>query len=122
MVDGSLGALGLVTEPISLIIKEGSIKKIIGGKEAEQLRKILKRCGKNARNLAELGIGTNPKAMITGTSIEDEKVLGTVHIAIGDAELEGGSYHQKCHIDAILKKPTLDIDGHLILKNGELLV
>ena len=69
-----------------------------------------------------MGIGTNPKASITGKSIEDEKTLGTVHVAMGDPAFEGGSYHTHCHIDAVLKNPTLEIDGHLIIKNGKLLI
>ncbi|UCE07004.1 MAG: aminopeptidase [bacterium] len=122
VIDGSLGPLGLVQRPIELKIKDGYIQKIFGGDEAQYLRKKLKTFGKEARNFAELGIGTNPKAIIAGKSIEDEKVLGTAHIAIGDPSLEGGSYHGNCHIDAILKNPTIEIDGHLILKDGMLLV
>ena len=96
--------------------------KIIRGEDAILLRKKLKPLGKKARNLVEFGVGTNPRAIITGKSIEDEKALGTVHIAMGDPLLEGGIFGNKCHIDAILKQPTLEIDGRLIMKDGKLLI
>lgn len=122
IIDGSLGPLGLVNSPIELKIKNGYITKIIGNEEAAILRKALKPFGKEARKLGELGIGTNPKAAITGKSLEDEKALGTVHIAIGDYLYEGGSFGNNCHIDAILKNPNLQIDGRTIIQNGELMI
>ncbi len=121
VIDGSLGPLGLVKQPIRLQINDGYVKKITGGDESLYLRKILKPFGLMARNVVELGIGTNPNARITGKSIEDEKSLGTVHIALGDPSLERGSYRGKCHIDAILRNPSLDIDGHQIVKDGKIL-
>jgi leucyl aminopeptidase (aminopeptidase T) len=122
VVDGSLGALGVVQQPMELTVKDGYIKKINGCESAQLLRKIFKTCGPQARNLAKFGIGTNPGAMITGNSIEDEKVLGTVHFAFGDALYEGGRTQKPCHIDAIIKHPTVSVDGHAILENGELCV
>ncbi|MBN2013365.1 aminopeptidase [candidate division KSB1 bacterium] len=122
VVDGSLGALGSVDKPIELRIVDGFLKKISGGEAAQVLRSIIKKCGQGARNLAEFGIGTNPAAQITGVSNEDEKVLGTVHFAFGDASFEGGRIQKPCHVDTIIKKPTVSIDGHLILQDGQLLV
>ncbi len=122
IIDGSLGPLGLINDPIELKIKNGCITKIIGNKEAAILRKALKPFGKEARKLGEFGIGTNPKAEITGESLEDEKALGTVHVAIGDHLFEGGSVGNNCHIDAILKNPNMQIDGRPIILNGQLLI
>ncbi len=123
VIDGSLGPLGLVNEPIRLKVADGHVNKITGGEEAHNLRKTLKPFGAQSRNIVELGIGTNPNAMITGKSIEDEKALGTAHIAMGDPLLERGSdQNKKCHIDAILRNPTIDIDGHQIVRDGTILV
>jgi len=122
VIDGSLGVFGMVKNPIELNIKNGYIKKIIGDHEAEYLRKMLKSYGRQARFLAELGVGTNPKAKITGQSIEDEKALGTVHFVFGDAGYERGNDQHQYHINAILKNPTLKIDGRLIVESGELKV
>ncbi|MBI3950174.1 MAG: hypothetical protein HY314_06945 [Acidobacteria bacterium] len=51
----------------------------------------------------------------------DEKVMGTVHIAIGDNVSFGGQVHVSSHLDGLLKKPTLEIDGHIIMRDGQLL-
>ncbi|MFH0931824.1 MAG: aminopeptidase, partial [Candidatus Zixiibacteriota bacterium] len=69
---------------------------------------------------AELGIGTNDKARIIGNVLEDEKVMGTVHMAIGDNKSMGGNVSVQSHLDGILLKPTLEIDGQVIMKDGVL--
>jgi leucyl aminopeptidase (aminopeptidase T) len=39
--------------------------------------------GGHGRSIAELGIGTKPAAILTGNVLEDEKVIGTMHLAFG---------------------------------------
>jgi len=120
IVDGAMAGLGIMKKPLKLIVKDGYVKEIIGGKEAKQLEKIIEPYGKDARNLAELGIGTNDKAKICGSVLEDEKVMGTVHMAIGDNKSMGGVVSVPSHLDGILSKPTLEIDGKIIMKDGVL--
>lgn len=67
--------------------------------------------GKPGQNIAELGIGTNPKAIISGEVLEDEKVLGTVHIAIGDNKNFGGKVKAPYHLDGMILEPTLWLNG-----------
>lgn len=122
LVDGSIPSIGVLENPIEIQIKEGYAYQITGGKEVTTLRKILKPFGKQSRNIAEFGIGTNPNAILGGISVEDEKVLGTAHIALGNPEFEGGIQRGKIHLDLIIKKPTVEIDGRIIVKNGNLLV
>ena len=122
VVDGSIPGIGIIENPIEICVKDGSGYKLSGKEEAEKLRKILKPYGKPSRNIAEFGIGTNPNAIITGESIEDEKALGTAHIALGNPNFEGGSLKGNLHVDLILKKPTVTLDGHLILKNGKIVI
>ena len=122
VVDGSIPFIGKIENPIEICVKDGSGYKLTGKKEAEKLRKILKPFGKSSRNIAEFGIGTNPNAILTGDSIEDEKVLGMAHVALGDPAFEGGSFKNNPHIDLILKKPTVMMDGHLVLENGKMMI
>lgn len=122
VVDASIPAIGMVQEPIAINIQEGYAYQITGGKDVTALRKILKPFGKQSRNIAEFGIGTNPHAIVTGNSIEDEKVLETAHIAFGSPDFEGGSYKKTLHLDLIFQKPTISIDGHPIVAKGKLLV
>ena len=77
---------------------------------------------KNAFNIAELGIGTNPAAKITGHVLEDEKVRGTCHIALGNNVFYGAKINVPLHLDGIIKKPTIYLDSRMIMENGKLLI
>ena len=77
---------------------------------------------KNARNIAEFGIGVNPKAILSGNTLEDEKVLGTCHIAFGSNFDFGGRVKAEVHWDAILLKPTVYFDDRKIMDEGDLLL
>ena len=57
--------------------------------------------GSEGRNLAELGVGTNERATLTGNILEDEKMLGTVHIAFGASAGIGGTVAVPVHLDAL---------------------
>ncbi len=122
VVDGSMAGIGLVQEPIRITVEQGMAVKIEGGREARQLEAKLQQVGPAARNLAELGVGTNYMAKITGKILEDEKVLGTVHLALGNNVSMGGTVNVPFHVDGIITSPTLIIDGRPLLENGQLRV
>ena len=116
VVDASVGSIGKVDENIKIIVKNGFIADVQGGKAADQFKKSLK--NKLYKNVAELGIGTNYKAKITGNVLEDEKVAGTCHIAFGNNKHFGGLVDVPFHADVVIKKPTIYADEILIMKNG----
>ncbi len=123
VVDGSLAGIGKITgEPIRITVEKGLAVKIEGGDQAERFNDIVNSVGKDARNLAELGVGTNDMAEIKGTTLEDEKVLGTVHLALGNNVTMGGTVNVGFHVDGILLNPTLKIDDQIILDNGKMIV
>jgi leucyl aminopeptidase (aminopeptidase T) len=68
--------------------------------------------------VAELGVGTNDRAILTGQILEDEKILGTVHVAFGNNASMGGTVEVPFHVDGILLEPTLELDGTIILDRG----
>jgi leucyl aminopeptidase (aminopeptidase T) len=121
VVDGSVGDSGTLTRPITLVVKGGYVTEILGGAEADQLKQLLDPHGRDAYSIAELGVGTNDKARIVGNVLEDEKVLGTVHIAVGNNAFMGGTVNVPSHHDAVLRKPDLIIDGRVVMRAGELL-
>ena len=120
VVDGSVGDSGALTEPITLTVKGGFVTEVHGSK-ADQIRRLLDPHGRNAYNIAELGVGTNDRARIIGNVLEDEKVLGTVHIAVGNNAFMGGKVDVPSHHDAVLRRPDLIIDGVRVMRAGELL-
>ncbi len=120
--DASMGGVGLLAEPIRVTVKDGYAVKVEGGEEAAKLKAILEKAGKNSGNIAELGIGTNAGARVTGSVLEDEKVLGTVHIALGDNANFGGEVDADCHLDGILSAPDLYFDNKMVMKGGRWLI
>ncbi len=119
VVDGSMAGVGLLEDPIELVIEGGFAVKILGGEKAEELERLITPYGRDAWNIAELGIGTNEMAIITGNILEDEKVLGTCHVAIGDNSTFGGRVAVASHLDGILREPTLEVDGGIVMERGE---
>lgn len=122
VIDGAMSGVGIVDAPIRMKVEKGYAVSIEGGESAKKLLQLIEVHGKDARNIAELGIGTNPRAILTGLVLEDEKVLGTAHVAIGNNATFGGVVNVPSHLDGILLKPTLEVDGIFILKEGELLI
>ncbi len=110
VIDGSMGGLELLKHPIKIMVKNGTATDIKGDR-AKELLKIIAPLGDKARNLAELGIGTNPRARIIGVVLEDEKVCGTAHVALGDNGNFGGTVEAGVHLDGIIRKPRLYADG-----------
>ncbi|MBN2566968.1 aminopeptidase [Candidatus Woesearchaeota archaeon] len=82
----------------------------------------LKRYGRRVYTVAEIGIGTNPTARIVGSTLQDEKVLGTAHIALGKNTGFGGRTEVPVHYDGVFRRPTIAIDGRAIMQDGRLLV
>lgn len=123
VVDGSMAGLGLIKQAnIRIEVRDGYAEKITGGILARKLIKQLDSVGRDARNIAEFGIGTNDSARLSGILLEDEKVMGTVHIALGNNVSMGGKINVPIHLDGVIKKPTVYLDGRTIMKNGILLV
>ena len=78
----SISGVGICEKPVRVTVENGFATLIEGEAEARILKGLLEPLGKNAFNVAELGIGTNDRAILTGNVLEDEKVLGTVHIRL----------------------------------------
>jgi leucyl aminopeptidase (aminopeptidase T) len=121
VVDGTIGALGRVDEPVEIIVEAGHLTDATGPMGA-QLIEMLATGGAEGTNVAELGIGTNEKAILTGELLEDEKILGTCHVAFGASAAIGGTVQVPIHIDVVVMRPEVSIDGRVVLRDGELLV
>jgi aminopeptidase len=78
--------------------------------------------GEFGRSIAELGIGTNPAARLTGNVLEDEKALGTIHLAFGTSLGIGGVNRSSVHIDGLVLRPTVELDGRMLMEDGTLVL
>ncbi|MEM2588830.1 MAG: aminopeptidase [Candidatus Bathyarchaeia archaeon] len=113
-------------EKMTLVFKDGYVAEIIGGGAIGDYLRNLLDFSKNVepfisrRNLAELGVGTNPFARRPDNVLEAEKIKGTVHLAIGDNSHIGGKVSSDIHLDFIIPKPTLTLDGKTIIKDGNI--
>ncbi len=120
-VDASHAGVGRLNEPICIEVESGLACGFSGGPEAGFLKKHLQQVGSpQAFNIAEFGIGCNDKAVLTGATIEDEKVLGTCHLALGNNVHFGGEVEVAVHVDGIITAPTISLDGYTIISGGEL--
>jgi leucyl aminopeptidase (aminopeptidase T) len=121
VVDGTIAGVGIPDEPVRLTVEEGRLVDA-SGEEGARLVELLTADSEDGRTIAELGVGTNEKAKLTGNVLEDEKLLGTVHVAFGASEAIGGRIQVPVHLDCVVMKPTLTVDGTDVVRDGELVV
>jgi aminopeptidase len=121
IIDGSIAGVGMVDTPVELTVHEGHLTDATGP-EGEALLEMLTEHGEEGTNVAELGIGTNEEATLTGNILEDEKILGTAHVAFGASAAIGGNVQVPIHLDCVIVEPTVEIDGAEVVRGGELLV
>lgn len=121
IVDGSIAGVGLVSSPVRLTIEGGHLVDA-SGEEGARLMELLTVHGPDGTNVAELGIGTNEKAILTGNILEDEKILGTAHVAFGASAAIGGNVQVPVHLDVVSMQPEVTIDDTPVVLEGRLLV
>lgn len=100
-------------------IRDSKVVSIHG--ESELAEKLSIDC---VKNIAEFGFGTNPEATLIGKTLQDEKVLGTVHVAFGDNSHYFPGDHERftqcdIHWDTVCEKPTVRFGDKLMIENGE---
>ena len=104
-------------ELVKYVVKNNKIVEILGeGNRVDEMRKFFKE-NDTRRNIAELGIGCNPKAVIIGKILEDEKV--GLHIAYGTSIHLGGKVKSDMHLDIVHAKGCLVEGTTLTLINED---
>lgn len=124
LIDGSFSRIGVLREPIILTVKDGRIVHSEGGFEEREFRQLMNMFDDpNMYNLGIVTTGTNPNAKFTGVPNEDERVLGMASIMLGDNSRTQGGKNVACmYLVAMLTCPRLEIDGTVIVEDGELKV
>ena len=117
IVAASLAPLGLSIDPARLTVAEGRLVAADGGLGPQFIELLLSH-GALGTNLAELGVGPNDRARLTGNVLEDEKILGTVHVAFGASAGIGGTVSVPIHLDVVVPDASLEVDGRQVLDAG----
>ena len=113
----SLAPLGVSDHPVTLTLTDGQLTTAENGLGPEYIE-MLRAYGEPGTNLAELGVGTNDRATLTGNVLEDEKILGTIHVAFGASAGIGGTVSVPIHLDVVVLDASLEIDGQPVLDAG----
>jgi len=117
VVASSVAPLGISVDPARLTVAQGRIVAADGGLGPAFIELLLAH-GELGTNLAELGVGTNDRARLTGNVLEDEKILGTVHVAFGASAGIGGTVSVPIHLDVVVVDASLEVDGQTVLDRG----
>jgi leucyl aminopeptidase (aminopeptidase T) len=125
--DASIGDIGLLKQPLKVYMSSGRVTKFESNdREIEKRIVELTDVDDEARVIGELGIGVNAGARITGNMLEDEKSLGTAHIAFGNNSdfPGGGKNNSKIHRDYLFYHPTMEVQyaegsKKLLMNRGE---
>jgi len=124
VVDGPVSGRiysGFPEPPIRITVQGGKAIRIEGGTEATKLRDVVE-ATENANNIAEIAIGTNPAARFVEDVMEFKRGSGRVHVALGDNIDYGGTTRCRVHLDLALTRPTVAVDGKIIVDQGKLRV
>ena len=121
MVVSTVGHLGSADHEVRLVAEDGRLTEVSGAL-GEELLAHLTSYGEDGRHLAELGVGTNDRARLGGNLLEDEKVLGTVHVAFGASAAIGGTVNVPVHEDSVVVDPTLTIGDTTVIDAGRFLL
>jgi leucyl aminopeptidase (aminopeptidase T) len=120
VVDHAFDGLGLLESPITIAVERGVAVRIEGGRDAQRLQALLEGV-ENSTNIAEFAIGTNPRSRMLGNLAEDKILRGCVHMAVGDNHTIGGAVQSEIHLDGVVLRPTVTLDGREIVRQGQLL-
>ncbi|WP_435184981.1 aminopeptidase [Halobellus sp. EA9] len=117
VVDGTMRPHGRLDdgEELRFEVEDGYVTEISDDEIRAQVETAAEEVGRDAYNLAELGIGTNVGVTeLVGSVLLDEKAAGTVHVAIGDDAGIGGDTDAPLHLDGIIREPTVYADEEVV--------
>jgi aminopeptidase len=112
---------GQTVEQLRLTFARGQVVHIDApmGASVRHFEELMAASSGDKDRIAELGIGLNPGVIeLTGDILLDEKLNGSVHIAIGMNDRFGGQNHSNLHLDLVMLNPSLWLDGSLVQLPG----
>jgi hypothetical protein len=120
IVDGTMIGVGLLPRPVRFDIEAGKIVRFDGARESVAFKSLLEKGEGEIFGIAELGLGVNEFVTEFDGGFEDKKILGSAHLGIGGNLDLGGRLASTVHLDVILRKVSLELDGKWLLQDGVL--
>lgn len=121
--DGAIPNLdiGVLETPVTMEIEDGAVTSVEGGHEADRIASVWAEHDDPAvYNIAQLAVGMNPECPeFNGWFSNDHGRYGNVHFGIGTSSNLGGTTRAPVHFDAMIGEPTLELDGEVVLEDGE---
>jgi leucyl aminopeptidase (aminopeptidase T) len=123
VVDASDSVQRVVGTPYVFQLRDGRVVNVEGGREANAVRNWMQtRNDPTIYRLSHFSIGLNPQAGISGTMIEDERMLTAVDFGFGyqDPKFNGTIPLSPYHLDVMLATPTILLDHTEMSGGGKL--
>ncbi len=114
--------LGILAEPIELVVEGGRVVEVRGGREAKVFERWLRDFGDpKMLCIAHISYGCNPGARLCGNILVDERIWGAVEWGLGSQSptFKGKLGMAASHTDGVCLDATVEGDGVKILENGE---
>jgi aminopeptidase len=113
---------GVLEKPLTITVKDGYVTDITGENSAlaQEVRDYLFSVP-NGNRAGEFAIGTlTSLKRLVGNLLQDEKMPG-LHVAFGNPypEFTGADWNARIHVDVIPTNCTIEVDGNVIMRNGE---
>ncbi len=116
---------GVLEHPLVVTVKDGYITDITSedAAVAKEVRDYLFSVP-NGNRAGEFAIGTlTSLKQLVGNLLQDEKMPG-LHVAFGNPypQFTGADWDAKIHVDVIPSCCTIEVDGRLIMRDGEFVI
>ena len=126
VIDGSIThpSIGLLNANVAIEFQQGLAVSFETDDKAlrKKLGALFDREDWRRRILAEVGVGLNPEAVLTGAMLSDEGTLGTAHLGLGSNFYVGGKNRVDFHLDFVIRDASLRVDRNQVLAQGELVI
>lgn len=117
VIDGPVLGFEWPRSPLAIEMTDGLATSVTGDDPAAaELWRLIK-ANENGANIAEIALGINEKANDVSCNTY-KKGLGRLHIAVGNGLVYNQDVNSNIHIDLIMLKPTVEIDGRVIVRDG----
>lgn len=112
---------GVLAQPLTVTVKDGYVTDVKSENTAlaQEVHDYLF-SAPNGNRAGEFAIGTlTSLQQLSGNLLQDEKMPG-LHVAFGNPypQFTGADWDSQIHVDVIPTRCTIEVDGHVIMRDG----